>query len=206
MGYSVSMKRLIIVAVLAFAGLASVCAEGDSSKNQPKSNFEYEAIRKGDQYLNLSVGPAFPLFSITPTGINSTTKLNLGGIFTIGYSRFITNRISVGGEINFAFHSTLGENIFFSLPFTVKCTYEFVAKQFHFPVTINVGGAFHTYSEYNYFGPVLKPEIGAYYQYSPDWSFGITAGWIFLPEWYDNSANNRTLNDLTLCVGFRYHF
>jgi hypothetical protein len=39
---------------------------GDApTKKQPATTYEYEAIRTGDQYINLSAGPAFPLFYIT---------------------------------------------------------------------------------------------------------------------------------------------
>lgn len=201
------MKRLITIMVLAIAGLSAAFGQTAAGKpKQPASVYEYEPIRKGDQYISLSAGPEFALFYIAPSGINTATKLNLGGMFEIGYSQFITSHLALGGEINFGFHSTLGENIYFYLPLLFKTTYVFIAGRFQFPVSLGVGGAFETYDSKNYFGPVLKPEIGAYYQYSNEWSFGITAGYTMVPQWYTNSSYNRTGNFLGINAGFRYHF
>jgi hypothetical protein len=200
------MKRLIIVTVLAIAGLATVCAEDAPIKKQPATQYEYEAIRAGDQYLNLNAGPTFPLFYLTPNGLNTSTRLNIGGMGGIGYSRFITPNISIGGEFNFAFNTTFGQNLFFYLPMFFKGTYELVFWQIHVPLSLNVGMAFQTFNSYSYFGPAVKPEIGVYYQFSPEWSFGGSCGWTVLPQWYQESANNRTGNMFNVVAGFRYHF
>lgn len=200
------MKRLITIMILAIAGLSAAFAENETKPKQPASVYEYEPIRKGDQYISLSLGPEFSLFSITPTGINTNTKMNLGGTGEIGYSQFVNSHLALGGEINFCFHTTLGANTFFYLPILFKTTFVIVAGRFQFPVSLGLGGSFETYDSNNYFGPVIKPELGAYFQYSSEWSFGVNAGYTLVPQWYVDESDNRTGNFLGITAGFRYHF
>ncbi len=206
MRYSVKMKQVIISVVLALAGLSLATAQETGPSTQPESNFDYEPIRAGDQYIRMGLGAGIPLFNMTPDGIERETNLNLGGTGSIGYSRYLNSKIAVGGEITFAFNTTIGGNMFFYLPLTFKSTYEFVYRRFHFPVSLGAGFAFQTHNANYYFGPMLKPELGAYWKYSPDWSFGMTAAWSLVPQWYTDSEYNRTGNFLDINAGFRYHF
>lgn len=200
------MKRLIIIAVLAFAGLSTVSAQTAEAPSKPDAVYNYEPIRKGDQFIRMGLGIGLPLFNLTPDGIETTTNLNLGGSGTIGYSRFLNTKVALGGEIAFSFNPTLGDNLYFYLPLTFKATYAFVFDRIHVPVSLSTGFAFQTYNTTNYFGLIVKPEIGAYYQYSPDWSVGVSLGWNILPQWYKSGTNNRTGNILDAVIGMRYHF
>ena len=219
MEYSVPMKRLIYCVILVFAFLSTITAQTEPARLQtaePDDQYPtdpgsgdsqgYQPIRKGDQYIRVALGIEVPLFNIGPDGVETETNMNLGGAGIIGYSRFITPRVSLGGELAFAFNSTLGENIYLALPLTLKGTYEFVIGNFRVPVSLGIGGAFHSYRSRYYFGPVVKPEIGAYFQYSPEWSFGAATAWNMLPQWYDNSEDNRIGNLLDVTIGLRYHF
>ncbi len=212
------MKRLIYCVILVFALIPTITAQANQpAPKEPAPGDEYPTdsedgeygfvpIRKGDQYIRVGAGIEVPLFNIGPDGIETDTNMNIGGTGIIGYSRFLTPRISLGGELAFAFNSTLGENMFLSLPLTLKGTYEFVMRDFRFPVSVSVGGALHNYRSRHFFGPILKPEVGAYYQYSPEWSFGLVTAWNVLPQWYDNSADNRVGNMLDVTMNLRYHF
>ncbi len=212
------MKRLIYCVILVFAFLPTITAQTEPSKPQaPAPGDEYptgsdddtygfQPIRKGDQYIRVGVGIEVPLFNIGPGGIETDTNMFLGGTGLIGYSRFLTSRISLGGELAFAFNSTLGQNMYLSLPLTLKGTYEFVMRDFRFPLSVSVGGVLHSYRSRHFYGPILKPEVGAYYQYSPEWSFGLVTAWNVLPQWYDNSSDNRVGNMLDVTMNLRYHF
>lgn len=219
MEYSVPMKRLIYCVIFVFAFLTTITAQTEPTKLQAtdpgdeyptdpedRDNLGYEPIRKGDQYIRVGVGIEVPLFNIGPDGVETDTNMNLGGTGIIGYSRFITSRISLGGELAFAFNSTLGENMYLALPLTFKGTYEFVVRDFRVPCSLSIGGALHSYRSRYFFGPIVKPEVGVYYQYSPEWSFGLATAWNILPQWYDNSDDNRVGNMLDITMGLRYHF
>ncbi len=202
------MKRSIILICMALICVSASFAQPKTGKGSKPhvATKEYEAIRKGDQFINIMGGPLFPMFTLTPSGLNADTKMNTGGTLNIGYSTFMTKNFALGGMINFSFNSTIGQNIFFFLPVYLQGTYEFSFERIHVPVSLCVGGAFQTYNSFNYFSPAIKPEIGVFYQYNSDWSFGVNAGWTLLPQWYADESKNRVGNFLSLTAGFRYHF
>jgi hypothetical protein len=200
------MKRTIFIMLLIVSGAFLLGAQTATEPAQPETSYDYEPIRKGDQLITGGLGITIPLFNMTPDGLNKETNINTGGTGNIGYSRFITSNIALGGEITFAFNTTLGENLLFYLPLTFRATYALVFDRIHVPLSLGVGGAIQTYNDINYFGLIVKPEIGAFYQYSPEWSFGGTVDWNIMPEWYKNSADDRTANMLAVGFGFRYHF
>ncbi len=200
------MKRTIFTLILGACAIVGVAAQAAPGNDQPSSVYDYEPIHKGDQVIRISLGTGLGLFNFTPDGIETKTNLNPGGSGSIGFSRFITNRVSLGGEITFAFNTTIGGNLYFYLPLTFLAGYEFVFGEIHVPVSVAIGGAFQTYSTTNYFGPIVRPELGAYWQYSPAWSFGVQTGWNLIPQWYTDEENNRTGNILGLSAAFRYHF
>jgi opacity protein-like surface antigen len=201
------MKRIILAALLATASLAAAsAADANPEIKQPAAESEYEAIRAGDQMVNIDVGPSLALCSFAPTGVITQTNLMLGLDVNIGYSRFLTSRFALGGEINFKFHPTLGENVFFCVPVLFKASYSFVAGKFQIPLTIGIGPSLQTWDSNLYFGPLLKTELGLYYQFSPEWSFGVTGSASVIPEWYADTTQNRTMLMAAASAGLRYHF
>jgi hypothetical protein len=208
MGYSVKMKRLIISMALALVTAAALGAQAeqpaDAPKEKPKSNFEYEPIRKGDQNIGISIGPAFSLFNIGGDGAD--TNMEIGGIGSIRYNRYLNSRVALGGGIDFAFNPTLGENLYFYLPIVFGGTYTFVFDRIQVPLSLMGGFAFQTYNDRTYFGPILKPSAEIWFQYSPEWSYGLSAAWSVIPQFYEDSSNNRTGNFADIKAGFRYHF
>lgn len=208
MGYSVKMKRLIISMALALATIAALGAQteepADTPTDKPKANFEYEPIRKGDQFIGISVGPAFSLFNIGGDGAD--TNMKIGGNGSIRYGRYLNSHVSLGGGLDFAFHPTLGENLYFYLPMLFGGTYTFVFERIQIPLSLYGGFAFQTYNTRTYFGPIVKPEASVWFQYSPEWSYGLSAAWSVIPQIYKDSSNNRTGNFAEIKAGFRYHF
>ncbi len=208
------MKRLICIAVLALAGLSMAVAQTENtpddrpapSPGQPETELDYQPIRKGDQFIKIDVGIGKGLFFIAPEGIVTDTNLKLGGTASLGFSRFITNKIALGGEMSFSFNTTIGSNLYFYLPLTFKGTYELVYQRIHVPLSLGAGFAFQTHNHNNYFGPILKPEVGAYFQYNPEWTIGLITAWNCIPEIYDDPSYNRTGNILDVKAGIRYHF
>ncbi len=206
MGYSVNMKRVIFILMVFCCFLTVVSAQTIESPQQPEANFDYEPIRKGDQFIRIGLGVNFSMFNFGPEGMESETNIFPGGTGHIGYTRYISSKYALGGEINFAFNSTLGGNMLFYLPMLFRATRVFTIRQLQIPLSVGVGAAFQSYNGYNYFGLMLKPEIGAYYQFTPEWSFGFSSGWNLIPQWYADKADNRTANLLDIGASVRYHF
>lgn len=213
------MKRLITLLAVALTGFSLLVAEEPArtpstvpaqtppqAPEKPISQDTYEPTKAGDQFIRFALGVSAPLFNITPSGIETDTNLFMGGAGSIWYAQYIAPRVVLGGELNFCFNNTLGQNLLFYLPVTFKATYVFIFDRFQVPLSVGAGFAFQSYNGLNYFGPILKPEAGVFYQYSPEWSFGATANWNIIPQWYKDSSGNRTGNILDTFVGVRYHF
>ena len=208
------MKRLIISMLLALAALTALGAQSEKPADtpaskpdaKPESTFDYEPIRAGDQFIKVTLGPSFSVFNLGSEGANTKTNMNLGASGALGYSRFITSRIALGGELAFAFNPTLAQNLYFYLPLVFTGTYEFVFNRIHVPLTLGAGFAFQTYNSESYFGPILRPEAGVWFQYNPEWSFGVQGTWNVIPQIYSKSSYNRTGNIVDAAIGFRYHF
>lgn len=159
--------------------------------------FIYKMNQKGDQFIKIGLMVNIPL---NPP----TTQLKVGGSGTLGYMRFLNSSFAVGGDASFAYMTTIGENVFTCIPLMAKVMYQFTAHKFEFPITLGIGGAFQHYIGESYFGLIIKPELGAFFRYSPDWSFGINVGWSLMPQWTKDSSYFGVIMDAGITA--RYHF
>jgi hypothetical protein len=74
------------------------------------------------------------------------------------------------------------------------------------PLYIGIGGAAQNYVDKSYFGLAIKPEVGFFYRFSSEWSFGALAGLYILPQWFRNSDYNYTGFITDISASVRYHF
>jgi len=200
------MKRFIVLFVVCICTAMMLSAQQVESPEVPDLNIDFEPIRVGDQFIRIGLGLTLPMWIHGPDGFNSETNIFPGGTGYIGFTRYLTPRISLGGEVSFLFNATVGENMFFALPLLARISKVFVLKDLHFPISLGIGGAFQSYNNINYFGFAIKPEAGAWYQFTPEWSFGLSAGLLVLPQFYNNSDHNRTGSFLDVVASIRYHF
>lgn len=159
--------------------------------------FIYKMNQKGDQFIKIGLMVNIPL---NPP----TSQLKLGGAGTLGYMRFLNNNLAIGGDASFSYMTTVGKNVFTCIPLMAKVMYQFTAQKFEFPISFGIGGAFQNYIGESYFGLIIKPEVGAFFRYSPDWSFGINVGWNLMPQWTKDSSYFGVIMDAGLTA--RYHF
>lgn len=159
---------------------------------------DYNMNEKGDQQIRVALEGDFAL---------SPRNLGWGGNASLGYNRFLSPLFSVGANVDFNYYKTKGSNIFYNVPFLAKGTLHLNLGRFEFPLSIAAGFSMQSYLSKFYFGPFIKPEIGAFYRYSPDWSLGITVGASVMPQIYvSNSSQNRTATALDAGLSVRYHF
>ena len=161
---------------------------------------KYEQNGPGDQYINIRLMPVFPL--------NFDGQLFIGGGIALGYHRFLTNHIALGGDIMFGYNTTIGSNLLTYIPFTLAVTYQPYIGRFEFPITLGIGMGITNYLANNYFpGLVLKPEVGAYFRFNENWSFGMDFMFAYMPHWYvKHPEQNDYLNVMAISLGARYHF
>lgn len=180
--------------------------EENPQENEPISSddsyiedeeFIYKMNQKGDQFIKIGLMVNIPLHP-------STTQLKVGGSGTLGYMRFLNSNLAVGGDASFAYMTTIGDNVFTCIPLMAKVMYQFTFHKFEFPITLGIGGAFQNYIGESYFGLIIKPELGAFFRYSPDWSFGVNVGWNMMPQWTKDSSYFGVIMDIGATV--RYHF
>lgn len=173
----------------------------DTEASQEPSDFQedfvYKMNQKGDQFINISLRLNVPLKP-------APTQLYVGGAGTIGYTRFINSVFALGGDISFAYSTTVGKNVFTYVPILFKVMYQPTVHQFEFPLTLGLGFAFENYNTETYFGFVAKPEVGAFYRFSPSWSFGLSTGITLMPQVAKQDFYMGVIFDTALTV--RYHF
>lgn len=195
------MKKLVffVCIITICAGAVSAQSETDGVQNEVQKPFAQSAHKvnqTGDKYVNINIDFEIPLVK----------NMNFGGAGMIGFSVFLLDSFSVGGEIAFSFMSTIGENMFYYVPVMAKATYVFSLSRFEFPISLGAGFAFQSYTNRTYYGFAFKPEIGAYFRYSPEWSFGVAAGCTLLPQFYKNSEYNKLGTILDIAASVKYHF
>ena len=143
-----------------------------------------------------------PLFNMTPDGIKrNELESQRNPDRSAIPDTLIRKSRSAGNNIRLQYDDRR-KHVFTSPD--VLSTYEFVYRRFHFPVSLGAGFAFRHNA--NYYWTDAEARTGAYWKYSPDWSFGMTAAWSLIPQWYTDSEYNRTGNFLDINAGFRYHF
>ena len=159
--------------------------------------FIYKMNQKGDQFIKIGLMVNIPLHP-------AANKLKVGGAGTLGYMRFLNSNLAVGGDASFSYMTTVGKNVFTCIPLMAKVMYQFTVNKLEIPITLGIGGAFQSYIGESYFGLIIKPEVGAFFRYSPDWSFGANVGWSLMPQWTKDSSYFGVIMDAGVTV--RYHF
>lgn len=171
----------------------------DNGGDEYDDDMEYEINGAGDQYIQISLMPSFPL------GFNG--NMYVGGAAQLSYRRFLLKWLAIGGDLMIGYHPTIGSNIFNFWPITFAVTFQPALGKFEFPISIGTGVAFETYRNNKYFpGFVLKPEVCAFYRINESWSAGVGSSFLWLPQWYDESKYNYNGFFITASLSARYHF
>jgi hypothetical protein len=161
------------------------------------NNYVFRLNQTGDSFLGIQLSVQIPL---------NVKNLYVGGAGGIMFSRYVTDYFALGGELDFSYETTVGSNVFYFIPVMVKGTFDIPVGKFEFSAALAVGFVFQSYINRNYYGLIVKPELGAFYRFSPTWSIGVTAAANIIPQWYTISANNRTGVILSTGACVRFHF
>lgn len=194
--------------------LAPIAAQNDTTEEEEQDIqvFNADMIQEGDQNIRISLAPSFPLnFPDFPSlFMKDRHQLSIGGIGSLGYHYFLNSLFAVGVDIGFGFNVTIGSRVLNYVPFLASFTFQPTAGKFEFPISMNVGFAWESYSNYNYFpGLILKPEAGVHYRLTSGWSLGLEVAYMFMPQLnklYDSSRENFYGQFLTTSIVARYYF
>lgn len=194
------MKK--IAALLCVLMLSAGFAFADEAADEYDDGYVYDANGSGDQFLKISI------FSNTPLNFKKGT-LGTGAAAGLGYYRFLSKTVAVGGDVGAMFNITVGHNALTMIPFTMGVLVQPVAGKMEFPVTLGFGAAYQTVQNVSYFpGPVLNAEAGVFYRFNEMWSFGAQGKFMVMSQWWrENDKINSTTKMFAggvLCA--RYHF
>jgi len=201
---------ILFILFLFFCGLSLYAQGGAYQEEDPDDPFPETGFDEimtaeyspGDKNFTVSAGVVIPLFF---TGIdNNQHGISVGGVGSLAFNYFVTQRFFVGGEISGMFASTRGGNMLYIVPLGFRMGYQFSYQRFEFPVSLMIGIAPEQYLEKDYLGPIFKPSFSAFWRYSPDWSFGVNGAWWLVPQWPEN-GNNSFGNFFELTLSARYH-
>ena len=183
------MRKLITLLALLLAFSFSLVAQEAEQDNitenpevevpaeqpQPENDdeFVYKLNQPGDWFVKVGVNGGFP---VQPATMNFGLDLNLGFYY------FLAPFFAVGGDIAFDYNPTVGEKVFYCIPFMAKALVQYTIGKFEIPFILGFGGAIERHNSNSYFGMIIKPEIGLFYRFNADWSIGGTFGTSILPQ------------------------
>jgi len=204
------MRRAGAIVFLLLMGLSLLSAqEGDDDPSTEIDWGDYtsELYAPGDQTITISLGTVFPTVFLGNEGVvNHNFNPPVGGIGSLAYSYFLSSHFFVGVEAGGMFLFTLGGNTLFSPFIGAKAGYQFNIWKLEFPVSAAIGMTWHNYLSHTYYGLYVKGGAAAFFRATPDWSFGLTVNWGWLPEWTGNRSKDVDGNILETMLSARYNF
>ena len=169
---------------------------------------------RGDKIFTISLGVIFPakfyFYNDREAG-DSNFSPPVGGTGSLSYTYFLNSHLFLGGELAFKFNGTAAKNTIFFIPIGVRGGWQFVLGRFEFPLFAVIGVSILRYVSLDYVGVFTKLGGGAYFRFSPNWSFGINADWSWYPQRpYENGkrAPEKDVDGhvIGLTLSARYHF
>lgn len=160
----------------------------------------------GDQTFTLSLGLIFPGVFLNRGTVLPMHLFPVGGTAFIMYNRFLGANIFWGLEASLFFIGTQRKNTLTAFPLGLRGGYQFILGRFEIPLSLTAGFAPQRYLDYEYPGFFMKPAASAFFRWSPEWSFGISASWLWLPQWPKEKEKYVDGNFIDFTLSARVHF
>ena len=194
------MKRFfsLLIIFLTFS-VFLFAQETDNNDITEDEVYVYASNGAGDQFLKINLGAIFPL--------NFKGQLKTGGKASIGYFKFLTENLAVGGELGATYSISIGEKVLVMIPITLGVMYQPYIGNFEFPLYAEIGMANQTWQNMEIFPSfTAKLSAGAYYRITDSVSLGISTDFLWVPEWFKDTSKNFNGLFETAEIGLRYHF
>lgn len=188
---------------LVFVGLL-VAAMATAQEGGDEPYFVEPTHSLGDQMLQIAIGPFVPLFFQSLTEVNAT-GLSLGGAGNLQWNAYVSATMRVGIEVGGMFAFSRRGNMLIMVPIVARYAYLFSAYPFEFPLSVGLGVDIVKYQNDTYVDLILKPGIGAYWQYDLTWSFGIDLAYWWVPH-ISTRTDTRFGNFLAITLSALYNF
>jgi hypothetical protein len=161
---------------------------------------------RGDKTFAITMGVVFPTLFFEMGTLKDSHLFPVGGTGSLAFSYFFNSHFFLGGEIGGLFNYTLAENTLFIIPMGPRLGYQFIIGKFEIPLTLVLGIAPHRFLDQGLLGFFIKGGGSFFFRFSPDWSFGLNANWLWFPEWTREPSKNADGNFIDLTLSARYHF
>jgi len=200
------MKRFISILSAILLLSAAVFADNNyfDDDDEYDDGYVYEQNGAGDQFIKVDLAANFPL--------NFKGQLNIGGLASIGYYRFLNQYFALGGDVILGYNVSIGKKPLFSVPVTLGVMYQPYIGKFEFPLMLNLGIATMSCQTMTYF-PAFTAKFtgGAYYRFNESWSAGISTTTYWIPQWFlfNEKKRGKDSDDgifTSLGLSVRYHF
>lgn len=192
-----NMKKIFSIIAILFifpCMLLSAADEGDEYDD----GYTYEQNGSGDQFLKIDLLANFPL--------NFNKQVKVGAAFSIGYYRFLTKNIALGGDAIIGYNITIGKKSLITAPVTFGILYQPYVGKFEFPLFANIGFATSTCQMTNFPSFAAKAGAGAYYRINEMWSAGLATDIYWIPQYTKDSSKNDQGIFASAGISARYHF
>ena len=148
------MKRFIslLIIFLTLSGFVFAQDYEDNSEENYDEVYVYDSNGAGDQFLKINLGAIFPL--------NFNHQLKTGGEATIGYYKFLSKNLAVGGEFSATYNISIGEKVLIMLPITFGVMFQPYIGRFEFPMLAEIGVANQTWQSIEIF-PTFAAKLSA---------------------------------------------
>jgi hypothetical protein len=207
-----TLLRLIpfVCALLVAAGpLGAQEDPGEVPAEEDWAGFMPGLYSAGDQIFSLSLGIVAPAVFVKPDVGTIPHNMTIGGTGTLSYDYFLGPQLFVGGELQGMFAPTLGDHMLIVIPIDLRVGYQFVYKQFEFPLSLGLGIApqqLRTSKSHNYLSFFMKPRASVYYRINPDWSVGLNTAWWWIPQVTEDPSETVHGHFFEATLAVRYHF
>ena len=203
-------KKLIILLTLLIFISVPIFAASDDEDDDDRDTY-VESFTMGDQMFFINGGVFIPLFFFDRSCDFSKTNLTLGGTGSLCWQVFLSNHISVGGELGGMFALSPNKRVLYMIPLTAKATYWFRFYPFEIPISLGLGANLSILEYAAHIDFIAKPSVGFYWNFNEEWAFGANATYWFVPQIYSGSGLVESghsmfgnFMDVTLSVLFRF--
>lgn len=208
----ISSPSVLFMLIFLLFSMLSYAEEAQEEEKPENSRIEYHTM--GDQVFGINAGLFIPLFINNPalswsdSDAFNSTNLSVGGHGALYYGAYLNNNIQLGMEVGAIFATSPNKHNFYMIPITIRGTYEFqfLNNLISVPVSLGAGINMSSYLENFHVDMILKPAVGAYWNHSSSWSFGLNTTYWWVPQIYKDKEYNRIGNFMDVSLSAVYHF
>lgn len=175
------------------------------------TELKYDHRVAGDRALTIHLGPVFPLAFQKFGGSLAATNLSVGGTLGIDLDFYLNDQLRLGAGLRGKATSSPNNATLFMVPITFRAIWEPKIDHFSFPMGMGMGFSFTNLRTATSFDPILMPTVGAYWNMTSSWSFGVDVSqWMVFQPYYTGGAiptsDSRIAYFADLTLGAIYHF